>query len=212
MPRLVDHDARRRELIRAALRITARSGLEAATMREIAAEAGVANGALAHYFRDKDELLMAAYQHIFDETNRRAATAIGEAHGLTALRRLCREIMPMDDERVDEARVAVSFWGRAAHNPEMSALHEAAMAEWRSRMLTWLRQNRDSGESTLAEPDERIADKLLAAMMGLQVNVLMAPASTTPDRQVEMLESILGGPLPVQDDIRTGSAATSDNR
>lgn len=194
MPRLVDHDARRRELVRAALRITARGGLEAVTMREIAAEAGVANGALAHYFRDKDALLMAAYQHIFDETNRRATAAIDDAAGLTALRRLCHEIMPLDEERIDEARVAVSFWGRAAHNPEMSALHETTMSQWRERVLAWLRQAREHGEITTNESEEHIADELLAALMGLQVNVLLAPHAATSERQIGILDSIVGAP------------------
>ena len=40
-------------------------------MREIAAEAGFANGGLKHYFAGKDDLLAAAFQHTFFRINER---------------------------------------------------------------------------------------------------------------------------------------------
>ncbi|MCZ9339397.1 TetR/AcrR family transcriptional regulator, partial [Streptomyces sp. TRM76130] len=76
------------------------------------AEAGYSNGALAPYFRNKDEILQAAFQYAFESTNARAREAIGDARGLTALRRLCREIMPLDEVRLLEARVVIAFWDR----------------------------------------------------------------------------------------------------
>ena len=41
MPKIVDHDQRRIELVDATWRIIARLGIESATMREIALEAGL---------------------------------------------------------------------------------------------------------------------------------------------------------------------------
>ena len=57
MPRVVDVEERRQELTDAAARLIARAGIGAATMREVAAEAGLTTGALTHYFADKRELL-----------------------------------------------------------------------------------------------------------------------------------------------------------
>jgi AcrR family transcriptional regulator len=68
----VDHEQRRREIVEAAWRLVARGGFAAATMREIAAEAGFANGALKYYFDSKDDLLIAAFQHTFYRVNERA--------------------------------------------------------------------------------------------------------------------------------------------
>src|SRR5213080_1979491 len=53
----------------AALRVIARKGMSAATMAEIASEAGVAKGTIYLYFRDRDELV----EKTFD-------TAIGQLH------------------------------------------------------------------------------------------------------------------------------------
>ena len=48
---------RRAQLVRAALVVATRDGFEAATVRAIAAEAGVSLGVVHYCFEDKDELL-----------------------------------------------------------------------------------------------------------------------------------------------------------
>ncbi|MGH3177968.1 MAG: TetR/AcrR family transcriptional regulator, partial [Streptosporangiaceae bacterium] len=50
MPKVVDHAARRAELVDAAWRVIAEEGLEAATMRRIAEAAGCTTGRVTHYF------------------------------------------------------------------------------------------------------------------------------------------------------------------
>lgn len=52
------------KLLRAALQIGARDGLEAATTAAIAAEAGVAEGTLYRHFPSKDDLLIEVYRGI----------------------------------------------------------------------------------------------------------------------------------------------------
>jgi AcrR family transcriptional regulator len=51
----------RRRILAAALRTFRRHGFEAATMRQVAAEAGVALGAAYYYFDSKDAIVMAFY-------------------------------------------------------------------------------------------------------------------------------------------------------
>ena len=47
---------RREQLIEAAARVIARSGYDAATVRDVAREAGVSTGVIAYYFEGKDDL------------------------------------------------------------------------------------------------------------------------------------------------------------
>jgi len=56
MPKVVDHAQRKRELVESTWRVIARLGLAGATMRQIAEEAGYANGALKPYFPTKMDL------------------------------------------------------------------------------------------------------------------------------------------------------------
>src|SRR5688500_17360808 len=95
VPKIVDHDERRLELVDATWRIIARQGLEGATMREIAMEAGFANGALKPYFPTKDTLLEFAFGHVFNRTNQRIADVTRGKSGLPALRAFCREVLPL---------------------------------------------------------------------------------------------------------------------
>lgn len=53
---------RRDELLRAAVRVIAQRGFSAVTLRDVAAEAGVAHGLLRHYFSTRGELLAAAFE------------------------------------------------------------------------------------------------------------------------------------------------------
>ncbi|WP_406335213.1 TetR/AcrR family transcriptional regulator [Streptomyces sp. NBC_00203] len=192
MPKIVDHDVRRRQIVEAVWALIARRGLDAVTMRDLAAEAGYSNGALAPYFRNKDEILQAAFQYAFESTNTRAEQAIGDASGLTALRRLCLEIMPLDEVRLLEARVVIAFWDRALHDERMADVHEQAMSLWREQMRTYLRQAREAGEVTATTPDEPVIDTLLATLMGFQINALLAPHTTGARRQEVVLEGLLG--------------------
>ena|SRR5438874_5732127 len=55
----------------AALRVIARKGMSAATMAEIASEAGVAKGTIYLYFRDRDELVEKTFDTAIGELRRR---------------------------------------------------------------------------------------------------------------------------------------------
>ena len=57
MPKQVDREERRRDIAAAVLRIVTTRGVEAASLRTVAAEAGVSMGAVQHYFTTKDEML-----------------------------------------------------------------------------------------------------------------------------------------------------------
>jgi len=65
MPRIVDHEERRAEVAAAVWRIVSRDGLEAATVRRVAAETGMSTSVVSHYFAGKDELVT-EYLHRFD--------------------------------------------------------------------------------------------------------------------------------------------------
>ena len=174
MPKVVDHDARRREIVEATVRVVARVGLEGATMRAVAAEGGFANGAIKPYFASKAELLGATYQHVYDLTNDRVeAAADSGATPREALERFCCEVLPLDAERVAEARVAVAFWGAAEAAPESRALHARFMDGWRDRLATLLAElvpGRDHGEAVEA---------LLNFLLGAQITAALEPARST---------------------------------
>jgi len=60
-------EATRRRILTAALHVFRERGFDAATMREVATEAGVAVGAAYYYFDSKDAIVMAYYQQAQQE-------------------------------------------------------------------------------------------------------------------------------------------------
>ena len=57
---MVDQTERRTQVAAAARAVIARDGLEGASVRRVAAEAGSSTTVVTHYFADKDALLLAA--------------------------------------------------------------------------------------------------------------------------------------------------------
>ena len=60
MPKIVDWDERRDQILSATWRVIARDGIAGATIRAIAREASCSAGILAHYFDDKEEIFFSA--------------------------------------------------------------------------------------------------------------------------------------------------------
>lgn len=79
MPKLVDHQARRRQIAEALLEIASTRGLQAATMREVAAQAGVSLRLVQYYFTSKDELLAGALTHLTERLTERIRERAGIA-------------------------------------------------------------------------------------------------------------------------------------
>jgi AcrR family transcriptional regulator len=72
----VVHEFRIHSIQEAAMRVIARKGMAAATMQEIAEEAGVAKGTIYLYFRDRDELVEKTFETAIGELHKRVDAAL----------------------------------------------------------------------------------------------------------------------------------------
>jgi AcrR family transcriptional regulator len=191
VPKVVDHEQRRVEIVQAAYRVIANDGWDATTMAAIAAEAGYTNGALKPYFASKDELMAAAFDYIYVQTGARMAAATAGKRGLAALRAYIHEILPLKPETLDEARIVIPFWHRALTTPALVARHEEAMSVWRDQIRTYLTQARDDADLTGAASDESVVGLLLTALLGAQITGALLPGSTSPEALATQIEALL---------------------
>lgn len=84
VPKKIDHQARRLQLIDAVWRITRRDGWDAVSLRKVAAQAGVSMGMVQHYFTTKDEMLRFAIEMISEDVRGRIRARVAklpEGHG-----------------------------------------------------------------------------------------------------------------------------------
>ncbi|MDO5744346.1 MAG: TetR/AcrR family transcriptional regulator [Micrococcaceae bacterium] len=192
MPRLVDHAERRSAIIETTWQVIADLGIENASMRDIARACGyAAPGILAHYFPNKNALLLASYELICQRTNERIAASTASKRGLDALRSLCLEIIPAEDLTTVEAKVAVSFWQRAQTDTELRKVGRDALAHWHSAIMVALAQAQHDGQCVLPADPDLVADELLNTMIGLHITAMLDPDSMSGSRQRRLIESLL---------------------
>ncbi len=201
MPKIVNHEERREEVVAAARRVILREGIEAATTRAIAKEAGYSNGVLTHYFTDKDDILLSALQISHRGIVERLKDKLGGRTGLAALRELLLDNVPLDDERVQETWLEVGFWSRSLTSPALLAVQREEAGELRYLVRSLLNNAAETGEITTDEDLDDVAERLLALVDGLSVHRLLYPDRATAQRLERLILreldqlSARGGPV-----------------
>lgn len=125
-------EARRTQILDAAVACFARKGFHQTTMAEIAAEAGVSDGLAYRYFASKEQLIDAAVQRQADPVPAAGVHAASRAETVTGLVRL---LLDADVDRLDgspevTAQMAARFrtWAEAVHDADR---RDAVLARWR---------------------------------------------------------------------------------
>jgi AcrR family transcriptional regulator len=167
MPRVVDHAQRRTELAEAVWRVIRRDGIEGASVREVAREAHLSMGSLRYFFDSQDGLLRFAMGEVVSRVTARIQA--GAAAREAAIRRgktfgvvvgVLEQVMPFDDERLEEAQVWLAFAPRSLIDPQMQALRRAADDGVRELCRQCLRALKAAGlmatERTLGLETERL--------------------------------------------------------
>ena len=128
MPRTVDPVERRARVAAAARAVIARDGLDATSVRRVAAEAGSSTTVVTHYFADKQALLLAAVQDAYAAAApRMAATLEAGPAGCRRCARCCWRRFRWTPSGQAEARVWMAFWSVASTRPALRAVQRAGL-------------------------------------------------------------------------------------
>ncbi len=195
----MDAAARRLEIVDAVCRIIATDGLERASLREVADEAGLAVGSVRHYFATSEELLTLSFAAVVDRILGRldaALAGVSRASGADAQHEavltLLSEFLPLDEERALDACAWLAFKNAARIRPFLAAEADRshrAVAAVVGQLITRLLAEGDSGGVQLVTEAER----LLATLDGLTMHALLQPAWLTREMCRDVLESHLAG-------------------
>ena len=187
MPKVVDIEQRRQELAEAAAQLIARAGVGAATMRDVAAEAGWTTGALTHYFADKRELLL----YTFRSSLAGRHVARGRRRDLTPEQELMESLegaLPLDDARRRHWMVTIAFCAQAAGDDELSEAQRRAYRDFRTHIA---RLAAACVGGAGAVDDEALAERLIAVADGIALQALFDPDGWPAERQLERLHETI---------------------
>jgi TetR/AcrR family transcriptional repressor of bet genes len=181
MPKQVDQHARRTRIAEAVFRLAASQGLEAVSLRHVAAEAGVSMGQVQHYFSTKDELLLFAFRVVSERAEQRFAAAAGavpEGAGPGALvRALLGELL--GDVSLAEAPVTVAFLARAVVHPDLAATIRAGAPAMVDFLAREIRTAQAAGSAPAGLDPVREAATLIALVDGLTTQLLIGQLDQT---------------------------------
>jgi AcrR family transcriptional regulator len=172
MPKIVDHDSRRIDLANAAGRIVAERGLENTTVRDIAHEAGFSSSILAHYFRDKDDVLAHTLRLLDERTGTQFSPDVtGEA----SIEEVIEAGMSVDEPRATDYRIRIHFWARALASPDLAEQQGKSFRAWIRDMRSLLRVRQKRGEVNENVEIDSTADVLMAVGIGVGVISVFLP-------------------------------------
>ena len=187
MPKKVDHDARREELVLAAWRVIAAKGIDEVTIRDIARESGYSSGVLAHYFKNKDDLLAHALRLSHTRIRKRYDAEVETPVAEDALKGILLDNLPMDEQRELETRIEMSFWARALRNEELHEIQQAESETLRTLLRELVEEAQKDKAIAKKHDREEILELLGAVIDGISLHALLYPKRLPPKRQAALM-------------------------
>ena len=188
MAKRADLGERRDVFAAAALRVIMRSGVGGLTVREVSREAGFTTGALTHYFRSKDQLLIEASEFSARLMRPRMEKLARNASALEAIRKVVWEALPLTAKSRHLWRIWLGFWERSSYNPEVSRVMRARYDEWRGRLSMLIQRARSEGQVRADIDPDQAAQELVALVDGIGVQVVLGVGKIPAARQREIVD------------------------
>ena len=182
MPAVVNHEERRQQIARIAADLISSVGLDAMTMREIAAAAGFSTTIVTHYFANKRELMLYTY---------RASVAHAQARDACDLPASIEALLPFDESSLKDWKVFLAFWQIAQVDPDFAAEQRAQAANADSILRRVLMARAAAGRGLNEADVDATSRRLLVFIVGLAVQAVFDTVGWSPQAQRAFLKSEL---------------------
>ncbi|MEU8664462.1 TetR/AcrR family transcriptional regulator [Actinoplanes philippinensis] len=171
-PGALPASGQRRQAVEAVWRIAAGRGLHSATVREVAAEAGVSPRVVQYHFAGKQDLLVTALRELHRDNVIRARERIAALPGASDPRVLLRatleEFLPLDRDRRTGLAVLTAYYARSLTDPALAEVflaEETPLEDLVAALIT------AAGPRPGIDP-AREADLLVSGVTGLALDLL----------------------------------------
>lgn len=185
-------EVRRAEMMRAAAACLAEDGVGAATVRAVAARAGVTPGLIRHHFGGIDGLIAATYRHVGATVSEAIDAALATAPAEPRARLTAFVQASFAPPLLDGDLLAtwLAFWGRVRRDPEIRALHGEIYSAYRARLAGML-----AAAAGRPIDADRAALALTALLDGLWLELCLDPSTFSAEEAVRIVEGFVDGLL-----------------
>ncbi|MFC9709797.1 TetR/AcrR family transcriptional regulator [Paenibacillus sp. NPDC056933] len=191
MPKIVDHEKQRKIVAAAAIRVIRDNGLDHATVRNIAKEAGLSVGSMRHYFATQAELFAFCMNLFAERVRQRVETLQMTDSVLQNMKQLLLQFLPLDEDRIMEMEVWFSFSAKVLVYPELQKLSDQ-MHQGMYRSAQFVIQELQKQGMTRKGMDAEIeTERLYALIDGLAIHMLMQPERLTFKKVENVIEQHL---------------------
>ncbi|WP_407342152.1 TetR/AcrR family transcriptional regulator [Pengzhenrongella phosphoraccumulans] len=191
MPRYVDPVARRKDIAEAVWRVIHRDGVDGASVRAVAREAGLSSGSLRHYFATQNELLAFTMQLVTDRVRTRIQAIAPSSDVRAYVEAVLAELLPLDAERLSEMEIWLAFTGQGLIDPTLRTLRAESAQLMLGVCHRLLAELITSGDVDPGLDLELEAERLHAVLDGIALHALTMPERVTPD----VMRGVIGAHL-----------------
>lgn len=191
-----DQQARTRaRLIDAAARVFARRGFQAASVEEIAEEAGYSHGAVYSNFDGKADLFLTVFEDYMAQRVRELAETQAELPEDAALEVRARALADQWMDRLVRDRESfalhIEFIAHADRDPELARRFGTRSAAMRQAVSRYIVQYQQEAGMELAMPADDLALILRALGIGLAIESLVSPDAVRHDVYGDFVELLV---------------------
>ncbi|NTZ88779.1 TetR family transcriptional regulator [Burkholderia metallica] len=173
----VDREARRAELLKAAVSVIAEEGFAGASLRKVAQRAGCTTGAVTYYFSNKEQMITAVAENLYDQFD---LTLEGAQHGIGSIFGMWLKMINADD--CSAWKAAVQMLTQAPHQPALLSVYQRRCAQFREAFATILAREQSRGTVRKDIPAVVLADHISATVDGWMVRFPMEPEGSRSAR------------------------------
>jgi AcrR family transcriptional regulator len=178
MPKIVDKEAKKLEILHAAMHVFAKQGVEKAKMIDIAKTAGVGKGTIYEYFRSKEDIFTNAYKYFIRTMESMVQDALSKEEDPLKQLELIMTIsldvfMHIGEEFAD---IMMDFWAEGIRNKDREFLDNINLKGLYSNYRRMIQQILKVGiERGVFKPmdTKTTASVLIAAFDGVMLQWIM---------------------------------------
>jgi AcrR family transcriptional regulator len=188
-PRRKLSEARRRQILQAAVHVIADQGLCDTGIKDVAERAGTSPALVIYYFGTKDQLLREALTHAESHFYEQTASALAELPSarerLVRLVQLSCGVGDVPPGILEEWVLWLDLWARAPRDPDVARDREAHDRRWRQTIAGIVRLGQAAEE--FAPIDADAFSLCLAALIdGLAIQVVLGDPEVPAERMFDL--------------------------